>query len=281
MASLYSKMKARDFRKPEKPSAYYESVLATALERSRPPNCILINIQSVADDVMGVLDGDVYCELNNKDFAGMRLTPPYESMWMEFTAEYKTAIQTIRITIPDDGGHLLTLLHWVEHNGQLSGPLIECSLLLDRLGNQQGLLRPTEPMLLNGFGIEESFVASIPAIHALARMNCRNVHVQPVAGGGKVRRHPKNLAPSSIWHEIKVTAAPKVRTTSKASSCLPLEDSQQRAFPIRGHYADYRNGPGLFGNPDLKCVFWIPEHWQGNKEFGQVVPSYTIASASA
>jgi hypothetical protein len=45
---------------------------------------------------------------------------------------------------------------------------------------------------------------------------------------------------------------------------------------VRGHYADYSKGAGLFGNPKLRAVFWIPEHRAGNGELGTVVASYKV-----
>jgi hypothetical protein len=50
-----------------------------------------------------------------------------------------------------------------------------------------------------------------------------------------------------------------------------------RRFWVRGHYADYRDGAGLFGNSKLRCVLWIPEHQRGNSELGDVIPEYSLA----
>jgi hypothetical protein len=49
-----------------------------------------------------------------------------------------------------------------------------------------------------------------------------------------------------------------------------------RFHSVRGHYADYTKGTGLFGNPDLRQVFWIPEHRAGNEELGTVAASYKV-----
>jgi len=49
-----------------------------------------------------------------------------------------------------------------------------------------------------------------------------------------------------------------------------------RFHNIRGHYADYRKGNGLFGNPKLKKLFWVPEHTAGDPELGTVVSSYKV-----
>ena len=54
--------------------------------------------------------------------------------------------------------------------------------------------------------------------------------------------------------------------------------TQDMAIPmdhwVRGHYADYTNGKGLFGR--LKVRIWIVEHTAGNPELGTVVSSYRV-----
>jgi hypothetical protein len=52
------------------------------------------------------------------------------------------------------------------------------------------------------------------------------------------------------------------------------EKRELRFHKVRGHYADYTNGKGLFGR--LKVCIWIVEHTAGNPELGTVVSSYRV-----
>jgi hypothetical protein len=106
-------------------------------------------------------------------------------------------------------------------------------------------------------------------------MNCRNVVLKPMNEPKGPRHHQRDLVPATVWHEIKITDVPKVQSTGRNS--LGRDESKERRHWVRGHYADYRNGAGLFGNPKLRCVFWIPEHQRGNAELGDVIPEYTLA----
>lgn len=45
---------------------------------------------------------------------------------------------------------------------------------------------------------------------------------------------------------------------------------------VAGNFADYRDGPGLFGKPELKAVFWRPQHVRGTAKRGVVVKDYEV-----
>ncbi|HXS93203.1 MAG TPA: hypothetical protein VN736_01290 [Candidatus Limnocylindrales bacterium] len=112
-----------------------------------------------------------------------------------------------------------------------------------------------------------------------ARINCHNVHLEPI-GGVKKAKVKSNLDRGTVWHEIKIGPIPKIGKSADLDGGTD-EHSEKRFHWVRGHYADYSKGNGLFGNPKLKVVFWIPEHGRGNKEVGDVVSSYHIVGPSA
>lgn len=110
------------------------------------------------------------------------------------------------------------------------------------------------------------------ALQTFGRMNCDNVELRAIPEG-KARPHaPNKVVPATVWHEIVITSEPKIRYMGKG--IFERDESEIRAHWIRGHYADYRKGNGLFGR--IHGVFWIPEHRRGNEELGQVIPEYTI-----
>ena len=112
-------------------------------------------------------------------------------------------------------------------------------------------------------------------LHSLARMNCANAELTPIPGQWRPRKKGPQAPPFSLWHEIKITSGPKLRRAAAASG-ESGEASHVRFHWVRGHYADYTKGAGLFGNPKLKAVFWIPEHRAGDEELGAVAQSYRI-----
>jgi len=110
-------------------------------------------------------------------------------------------------------------------------------------------------------------------MHTFARLNCANVQLVPVSDGHKFHRH-SDQPHASVWHVIQITAAPNIRHSVSAEA--GEEERHHRFHWVRGHYADYTKGRGLFGNPKLRKVFWIPEHQSGEEELGTVVSSYQV-----
>jgi hypothetical protein len=111
-------------------------------------------------------------------------------------------------------------------------------------------------------------------LSTLARMNCRNVELRQIPGA-KAPRYQGAPNPASIWHEIHISSVPHLRSTGKDATGQ-TDERLIRCHWIRGHYADYTKGPGLFGNPKLRCSFWIPEHQKGNEDLGHVIPEYVL-----
>lgn len=108
-------------------------------------------------------------------------------------------------------------------------------------------------------------------INAIGRMNCRNVGLQPLRGSaGGARAARQKITPMSMWREIVVSGAPCRKGPVPHQPC----GHESRFHPIRGHWADYRQGPGLFGKQNLRYIYWIPEHYAGNPELGEIVPEY-------
>ena len=112
-------------------------------------------------------------------------------------------------------------------------------------------------------------------LHAFARMNCANARLAPISGQQRHTHRRDKPVPMSTWHTIQITSVPKIRT--HVTQVEPDgEHSELRFHWVRGHYADYTKGAGLFGNPKLRSVFWIPEHRAGKEELGTVVSSYAV-----
>lgn len=267
---------------PDGPRAItLDGIVLDAMDRSR----ILVNIQSVIDDVyaMPTVAGEwsvaaLLEEITTTPKAPP--VPPYKKMWLEgrVAGETPVALMVERFDVPD--GFRVACLVWgttntanavcigcVGYSVDKEGRVPRDSVVYDRFTHREDYAVTEEIAVLTWNG---ALVA-----HSLARMNCRNVVLHAIASPKVSQRHQRDLVPATVWHEIRITNVPQIRTTGRG--VLGRDESKMRRFWVRGHYADYRNGVGLFGNPKLRCVFWIPEHQRGNAELGDVIPEYTLA----
>jgi hypothetical protein len=109
-------------------------------------------------------------------------------------------------------------------------------------------------------------------LHTFARLNCHNVKLVPrKAGAPSPKALRKHHRPETIWHEIVVE---QIQVKTKGNTAPSGEKQELRFHRVRGHYADYTKGAGLFGK--YKVRIWVEEHARGNPELGEVVASYTV-----
>jgi hypothetical protein len=286
MASIYAKVKKRDFTTPPDAAMGYDSIVRGLLKDAAPPDCILINVQSVADDMER--DQDPAGALSLPDIASIQaVRPPFPSMWMECVLwnDVPIALEVLRNdkhhTVQNEIGEYVSdrqilVFPWSLANGPALSPLVRIEIYLS--AEDTPILLQTQPFVDFSDGDRNAMqglvkAASMCVLHSIARMNCHNTELRPLNPPKKAARSPRDLAPASVWHEIKITSVPKLRTATGGQGSTP---EHRRAYWIRGHYADYRKGNGLFGNPNLKAIFWIPEHRRGDEELGQVIPEYHI-----
>lgn len=261
--------------------------------------CIRVNAQSVFDDMRSP-ENDGWA-MEALDYAAIPapLTPPYERMWIEaiFTTQ-RVACILRRFAFADP--------RWV---GQMSAELLDTI----RADNPAWVLHGLVFVEYQGsamFGEEQvlwlaedgrfcrSWRAGIPdkdeahayanklvarchtawIVHTLARFNCANVRIAPVTHGkrkgkGADARDGRNRG--AEWHTIVVGPA---RAPQKAGTSH-MRRAEIRSHWVRGHYADYSKGAGLFGKESLRAVFWIPEHRRGSESAGRVISDYEVAPA--
>lgn len=111
------------------------------------------------------------------------------------------------------------------------------------------------------------------ATHAFARLNCHNVQLVPRKSAASGEKRQPAGPPTSVWHEIVVTGMPELRRAR--GECPPDGEKRELRFhKVRGHYADYTKGKGLFGR--WKVRIWVDEHEAGNTELGAVASSYRV-----
>jgi hypothetical protein len=271
----------------------------------RDRGTILVNAQSVWNYLLKENGGAPLAQIAMADFSSVPCPkPPYRNMWLETSHDGKrVGILTHRIELGELRGGINALnLHGVQTEevqqclekdapaslvnglvwqetqgtGRYGGSLL---YWLDANGNFQSSFRFH---LAAGSTQEEIFhqqrmrCYELWTLHTFARLNCHNVELVPVESGvpkpnGKRKFHP----PFSVWHEIVVKKSSQF--TNQKTATPPAGDGEHREIrfhKIRGHYADYTKGKGLFGR--WKVRIWVEEHTAGDPELGTVVASYKV-----
>ena len=263
------------------------------------PDYILVNAQSVFDDML-TPDRQRWSP-EAADYFGVHvpITPPHPRMWIEaHTGGQRLACILNRFRYSDDewvgnaGTELVDEIrsdnpHWVvtcltllEHGGSASFGAQHmiwldakgCFIRSLRLCGERGETEEGRKINTAVFRLHTAFI-----VHTLARFNCANVQLKAVDGQQRNTRHAGNGAPrGTIWRTIVVRDLRNQRPPHKNKSA----GVELRSHWVRGHYADYTAGAGLFGNASLRGVFWMPEHRRGNSDAGEVIADYRLAASS-
>lgn len=243
------------------------------------PSVIKVDITSVCADLMD------RSEHEPLDARVPRPVPPFRHMWLEGTLLVHSEIDgfTGEKKIPQPRRFGM----FCDRGERNSEGVIRLRMLLCFRHRRTGLVYPaydlgwevTEHEPSRAFWFEtftETKIKKPPlvyicvAAHSFARFNCKNIELRPRPVGPKHAGQNSKL-PSSVWHEIVVTSVPKFRTVPESRSG---EHRDVRSHWVRGHYADYSKGNGLFGR--IKGVFWMPEHKRGDESLGTVRQSYAV-----
>jgi hypothetical protein len=120
-----------------------------------------------------------------------------------------------------------------------------------------------------------------PFLLALSLMNCKNVElIDQLPPRGLSRKHERRTGEPLVKYKvIKVhpIAAVKHLTAPSAVEHKREEDNIDMPLSIwRGHFKDYRDGKGLFGNAGLKGVYWWDQHVRGSIEHGATIKDYEV-----
>jgi hypothetical protein len=117
-------------------------------------------------------------------------------------------------------------------------------------------------------------IAVKPALLAMTFSHCRNVTVESDApppsklARATLRRHG---IPKVVYRTLTIEPATRIVDDARRASGV----SAPRALHItRGHFADYRQGAGLFGR--YHGLVWRPLHVRGSGQHGIVVKDYAV-----
>lgn len=284
MSSLYSYFKSRRFvdvfdRKGGENANTRADVVAWML--SLEYKCV--RIESVCNDIGNTARENGYWFESIDDWRTIPpCTPPFRNMWLEGVIEGTrccSGIFRMRDDEDPEAGFRVFLFSgiWAANHGlMMPWHVLECSVstsgkvrdVFQHVAFREGNDSDKSARIL----ADRSAAFLFTSMHALARMNCANVSVRPTSENKPKQSTKKQPYKGIVWHDIVIDSVP---TTPKGGhrDCVEV-----RSHWVRGHYADYTRGKGLFGNPKLRAVFWIPEHERGNEEVGKVISSYTVKS---
>jgi len=112
----------------------------------------------------------------------------------------------------------------------------------------------------------------IPFYYALSLLHCKNVEIVDEEIPEKVKaKRDKKKEPQVIYKTLKID--PMVQKIVHTGT--HNEDTVKKRLHIcRGHFADYREGGGLFGKQH--GLFWVPMHVRGDRKIGVVIKDYEI-----
>lgn len=108
------------------------------------------------------------------------------------------------------------------------------------------------------------------ALFGLTLMHCKNVEVSDYAestlGKPWKRRNPDW---KFTFKRLRVHAVNKSgKSTSSIGNLMSMH-------VCRGHFRDHTKH-GLFGNPNMKGIYWVPDHIRGDIEVGIVKKDYEV-----
>jgi len=120
-----------------------------------------------------------------------------------------------------------------------------------------------------------AFAMIAPALVAFTIINSTNVTMVK----GKSPRHERRREersgnpPLVTFHTIEIG-----RVIHQLNDIGGMREvGRERALhKCRGHFADYRNGAGLFGKQNV--LVFVPEHIRGNADRGVVISDYRVSA---
>jgi hypothetical protein len=148
-------------------------------------------------------------------------------------------------------------------------------------GNQ--IVRRTPDSWASRFESDEQTEAALtpfvkPLLASIALMNAKNIELIDNPPPPKLSRsHEKKYGkPLVNYKTIKINPM-RIAKHYADLERAPASKPDESKLPLslwRGHFKDYRDGKGLFGN--LKGVYWWNQHLRGSLEHGVTIKDYEV-----
>lgn len=111
-------------------------------------------------------------------------------------------------------------------------------------------------------------------IFTLGLLGVKNVSYSEAFLPRSIRRHPGQFAQTvgDSHYVLDIPGARALRSYVES----PGDSRQKRLHIVRGHFADYTEGAGLFGK--LHGRYYVAPHVRGNAELGMVAKDYRVVA---
>lgn len=240
----------------------------------------------------------------HKDRGGWRLmdfpslAPPWPSMWMEFQdtatdgetkfgvgvfALYQPFDEKFKATVlkqqpgteiinaPDTAKWVGFFIMFVEYGNVIAGPglIIQCIINEDGSLHHAGVIHFEDYEGCDRRAIEEDSVMAFPGLLAISLLHCKNVDtVEHKVCAPLVKKWLKRHDDRPVTYKTLVIEPMKKVLRSEGAS--GTEGLKKAMHICRGHFADYRNGRGLFGK--YRKLVWQPTMVRGSRGKIENVP---------
>lgn len=158
------------------------------------------------------------------------------------------------------------------------GPLAQFTLALDAQGTLLGKQIAAYPQWVSeapqpDWFADWIFVPLFPWAMVMSFLHCKNVALQERTPDARLSRahQRRHQGPLCRYHVLEIEPMRQVLKTEGGSEKTGLK----RALHVcRGHFADYREGQGLFGKYHGR--YWVPMHARGSIKEGIVAKDYAV-----
>lgn len=115
----------------------------------------------------------------------------------------------------------------------------------------------------------------------MSLINCKNIQLvdNPPPPALSKAHQKKTGEPLVTYKTIKVNPMRTVKHVTDLDMQHAPHTPSSADMPLsiwRGHFKDYRDGKGLFGNPTLKGVYWWDQHVRGSIDNGITIKDYAV-----
>ncbi|OGC95283.1 MAG: hypothetical protein A2029_01420 [Chloroflexi bacterium RBG_19FT_COMBO_47_9] len=247
-------------------------------------NAHVFFIDNVADYYYSISKKD---EWHETDFPN--IAPPLEIMWFEwnipktiysngelisFTRNYKNALLIKSFKTENKGWKYIcnpfASLDSLE-DLKRDNPIIIENIPSD--GNSLNIrcIKIDDAKQTINFKVSDFDISTLwinPVFLALSFIHCRNVQIVP-KGKGVLHKSRDRNAPSFRYHLLQIDPMKRVLAEAAEKNNTNIK---MALHICRGHFKDYRNGPGLFGK--FKDVYWWDQQLRGDLSLGYVDKDY-------
>lgn len=216
---------------------------------------------------------------------GVELT---QEMWEAQSDTFKAALENLHPDLFQTTRWLLFMEAYVDYsNGTILGPLATYVIGVAPEGNlaknDEGDHVYAVKSLDMKRAVELQPLIVNPCLMAMSFMhtkNTRKLEVIPPLPTTKSQRKKDRKNPASKYYVLKIDPVDNAVAARKVGARnSPDERSEASLHIVRGHFADYTSGAGLFGR--IHGKFWMSAHIRGSAERGVTEKDYEVKAPHA